>query len=103
MARLTVKEFAVQNGFNMISKVRKNTNGYMFATFLTKEDPNHVENVYFGVRFAEEGGLKEGDALPIGSLYVTDVENAAGEQRWKLTDRTGDNAATLASMGYSAI
>lgn len=103
MARLTVKEFAAQNGFNMVSKVRKNTSGYLYATFLDSADPNHVENVYFGVRFSTEGGYKVDDTLKLNELFVTSVENAAGEQRWKLTDKEGDAVATLEANGYSHI
>lgn len=103
MARITAKAFAAQQGFNMVSKVRKNTNGYLFVTFLSSEDPNHVENIYFGVRFAEEGGYKEGDNIKIAELFVTDTVNASGETRWKLTDKDGDAVATLEANGYTAI
>lgn len=103
MARLTVPEFAKQNGFNMVSKVRKNTSGYLFATFLSSDDPNHTENIYFGVRFAEEGGYKEGDVLKLTDLFVTDTVNAAGETRLKLTDKEGDAVATLVANGYQTI
>lgn len=103
MTRLTVSEFAKQNGFNMVSKVRKNANGYLFATFLSSENPNHTENIYFGVRFAEEGGYKEGDVLKIQGLFVTDTTNAAGEVRLKLTDKKGDAASTLIANGYQSI
>lgn len=103
MARISAKEFAKQNGFNMVSKVRKNSSGYLYATFLSSDDPNHVENVYFGVRFSEEGGYKEGDNLKINDLFVTQVENAQKELRWKLTDKEGDAVATLEANGYSHI
>lgn len=103
MPRIKVKEFASQNGFNMVSKVRKNSSGYLFATFLSSDDPNHVENVYFGVRFSEEGGYKEGDDLKVADLWVTQVENAQGESRWKLTDKEGDAVATLTANGYQTL
>lgn len=103
MARLKVKEFASQNGFNMVSKVRKNTSGYLYATFLSSDNPNHVENIYFGVRFAEEGGYKEGDDLKVADLWVTAVENAQSEARWKLTDKEGDAVATLTGKGYQSL
>ena len=103
MARITAKEYAKQNGFNMVSKVRKNSSDYMYVTFLSSDDPNHVENVYFGVRFADEGGYKVGDDLKIADLFVTDTVNAAGEARLKLTDKEGDAVATLTANGYQSI
>lgn len=101
MSRITAIEFGKQNGFNMVSKVRENTNGYMYATFLSKESPDNAENVYFGKRFATEGGYKVGDNLKMSELFVTSVENAAGETRWKLTDKEGDAEATLIAKGYT--
>ena len=103
MARITAKEYAKQQGFNMVSKVRKNTSDYLYVTFLSSDDPNHTENIYFGVRFASEGGYKVGDDLKIADLFVTDTVNAAGETRLKLTDKEGDAVATLVNMGYQSI
>ena len=100
MARITAIEFGKQNGFNMVSRVRENTSGYLYATFLIKESPDNAENVYFGKRFAQEGGYKVGDVLNMPELFVTEVENAAGETRWKLTDKEGDAEATLIAKGY---
>lgn len=85
----------------MVSKVRTNASGYLFVTLLDKENPDHVENIYFGKRFAEEGGYKNGDQLRAAELFVADTINAQGEARFKLTDKEGDAEATLISMGYS--
>lgn len=103
MPRISAKEFAQQNGFNMVSKVRKNASDYLFVTFLSSDNPNHTENIYFGVRFAEEGGYKVGDVVKVAELFVTDTVNAAGETRLKLTDKDGDAIATLIANGYSTI
>lgn len=103
MGRIPVKEFAAQNGFNMISKVRANAKGYMYVTFIDSNNPEHVENVYFGVRFSEEGGYSVGDTLKALSLFVTNTTNAQGEDRLKITDREGDAAATLVANGYTSI
>lgn len=102
-SRKTVKAFAQEHNFNMVSKVRKNSSGYMYATFLSSDDPNHVENIYFGVRFAEEGGYSEGDDLKLADLFVTETTNAAGEMRLKLTDKEGDAVATLTANGYQSL
>jgi hypothetical protein len=103
MPRLPLKQFASQNGFNMVSKVRVNASGYKFITFLSSDDPNHTENIYFGVRFAEEGGYKEGDNLKADDLFITDTINAAGETRLKITDKEGDAVATLVANGYQTL
>ena len=102
MARLAAIEFGKQNGFNMVSKVRANVNGYLYATFLSSQSPDSPENVYFGKRFAQEGGYKVGDILKMAELFVTTIENAAGETRWKLTDKEGDAEATLVANGYTS-
>lgn len=103
MARIALKAFASQNGFDMVSRVRANANGYLFVTLLSKENPNHTENIYFGKRFQEEGGYTEGDDLKVAELFVTEADNASGEARLKLTDKNTSAEDTLKSMGYQEI
>ena len=103
MARIALKAFASQNGFDMVSKVRVNANGYLFTTLLSKENPNHTENIYFSKRFQLEGGYTEGDDLKVAELFVTDADNAKGEPRLKLTDKNTSAEDTLKSMGYQEI
>lgn len=103
MARIALRDFAKQNGFNMVSKVRKNASGYLFTTLLSKDNPNHTENIYFGKRFTLEGGYKEGDDLRVAELFITEADNANGEPRLKLTDKNSSAEDTLKSMGYQEI
>lgn len=102
--RLTLAQFAAQQGFNMVSKVRANVNGYLFVTLLSSDDPSKAENVYFGKRFAAEGGYKIGDNLTVANVFATFAEYEDGrEPQWKLTDKDTDATATLVGMGYQSI
>lgn len=103
MARIALKTFATQNGFDMVSQVRANANGYLFVTLLSKTNPNHIENIYFGKRFQEESGYKAGQDLRANEVFVTDADNAKGEPRLKLTDKNTSAEDTLKSMGYQEI
>lgn len=101
MARIKLKDFCQTKGFNMVSPVRENVNGFKYVTLLHSDDPGNPENLYLGRRYADE--VKVGDRLPLADLYVTEVENSQGESRFKLTDKNGDAAATLAANGYDMI
>lgn len=87
-------------GFNMVSKVRSNVNGYKYVTLLHSDSPDQPENLYLGQRYSET--VKVGDSLPIGELFISETINAAGECRFKLTDKGGDARATLVAMGYTS-
>lgn len=100
MARLTLKDYCTTHGFNMVSKVRANTNGYKYVTLLHSDSPDLPENLYLGQRYGET--VKVDDVLPINTLFVTEVLNANNETRFKLTDKEGDATATLIANGYSA-
>lgn len=91
MSRIKLIDFAKQNGYNAVSKVRKNTNQYLYVTFLNQQNGALTENIYLGERYA--GTVKVGDQLPLAELFVTEVTNAAGEQRMKITDRSGEVSA----------
>ena len=94
MSRIKLTTFASQSGFNAISKVRKNTNGYLYVT-MANTTTAAVENIYLGERFAAT--VKVDDVLDLKSMYVADTTNAGGEQRFKVTDRSGEiSAAKLA-------
>ena len=101
MARIALKAFCIQNGYNMVSPVRENTNGYKYITCLHSAAPGSPENIYLGQRFGES--VTKGQKLDLSLMFVTEVTNAAGEQRMKLTDKNGDAQATLVANGYSLI
>lgn len=89
-ARITLVDFCKQNGYNAVSKVRTNANGYKYVT-LADTTTSTVENLYLGTRYSET--VEEGVVLPIRELFVTETENAEGEKRWKLTDRSSEMSA----------
>lgn len=103
MARIALRDFAHQNGFNMVSQVRVNANGYLFVTLLSRTNPNHTENIYFSKRFQEEGGYKPGQDLRKDELFITEADNSKGEPRLKLTDKNTSAEDTLKSMGYQEL
>ena len=86
MSRIKLTTFASQNGYNAVSKVRANTNGYKYVTLADSETGN-TENIYLGTRFSET--VEVGEKLTLTELYVTETENSAGEKRWKITDKSG--------------
>lgn len=87
MSRIKLIDFAKQNGYNAVSKVRKNTNDYKYVT-LANTNTADVENIYLGERFAET--VNVGDTLDLKAMYVADTVNASGEQRFKVTDKSGE-------------
>ena len=94
MARITIKEFAGQSGYNVVSKIRVNTNGYKYVTFADKNGEVDPENIYLGTRFSET--VNVGDT-PNTGWFINETENAAGEKRFKITDQSGVMSdATLA-------
>lgn len=99
--RIKLKDFCTTHGYNMVSPVRANVNGYKYVTLLHSDDPGHPENLYLGQRYADT--VTVGDKLPLADLFVTEVQNAGGEARFKLTDREGDATATLVANGYDMI
>lgn len=78
--------FCQSLGYNAVSKVRANANGYMYVT-LANTQTGKAENLYLGRRFSETVTI--GEILPIKDLWVTEVENEHGEARFKLTDKSG--------------
>lgn len=88
MSRITLKDYCVQNGFNLVSKVRINASGYPYVTLGNKENGAHTENLYGSLQYSSS--MIEGEFLPINTLFVAEAINAAGEKRFKLTDREGE-------------
>ena len=88
----TVKAFCSDNEVTNVSKVRINTNGYPFITFLYKAiDPatnkNKAENIYFSKGLAEELSPQAGDApsILVGKNIIELVNDETGEVRKKIS------------------
>ena len=90
MSRITLKQFALQNGYNAVSKVRVNTNGYKYVTLADTSGVVGTENLYLGTRFSETVEIGEVANL---EWFVTETENASGEKRWKVTDKSSEMSA----------
>jgi hypothetical protein len=92
----SIAKFAEDRSMVSIApKVRMNTNGYPFITFIDSD--NKAENIYFskaGAETVEEG--QEITAELLKSLQVAEVENADGEMRLKLI--TNSERVSLASL-----
>lgn len=84
--RIALIIFAQSLGYNAVSKVRANTNGYKYVT-LANTTNGSTENLYLGTRYSETVDVD--DVLPLKELFVTETENAQGEKRFKLTDKSG--------------
>jgi hypothetical protein len=91
METLTIKEFAQANNIKEYAlKVRANSNGYLFVTFMNFD--NEATNVYFSQAMTEK--IAEGDS--VGQVIkehgckIATVTNAAGEERIKLVGN-GEN------------
>lgn len=88
--RIALIIFAQSMGYNAVSKVRANTNGYKYVT-LANTNTSQTENLYLGTRYSETVNVD--DVLPLNSLFVVETENAQGEKRFKLTDNSGAMSA----------
>ena len=92
MERMTIKEFAKEQGFVQINKtIRANSSGYPFVTFINAK--NEAENVYFSKGGALE--VKAGDIFTdVAKNYdITMATNAEGEVRAKLCRKGGDRVS----------
>lgn len=84
-----LQEFCTSNGVTGISKVRTNTNGYPFLTFLSSKFEGGAENIYFSKNSSKtvaEGA--EPKSLGLAKFYVANTTNEAGEPRLKLTNNS---------------
>lgn len=90
MSRQTLVAFAKEQGFNSMSIVRANVNGYKYVTLLDSQTGN-ANNVYLGQRYADTVAV--GDTLNIKALYIQDTNNADGATRYKISDRSGEVSA----------
>lgn len=81
---MSIKDFAKYKGFiNIVPRVRTNTNGYPYVTFLNEK--NEAENIYFSKKASEqvaEGTPVDADLLARHQIGITN--NAEGEERIKL-------------------
>ncbi len=81
---VSIKQFVADKGFTQIvPKVRTNSNGYPFLTFINAK--NEAENVYFS-KASAEGVSKD---MPItkailANYQIAETTNADGEKRTKL-------------------
>lgn len=99
MARASLKDFCHTKGYNRVSKVRANTNGYKYVTLLEAENTTNSENLYLGQRYGED--IEIDTVLPINELFVAEITNADGEVRIKLTDKSGELSAEKAAAYQS--
>ena len=91
MSRQTLIAFAKEQGFNAVSEVRTNSNGYKYMTLLDSKTGNS-ENIYLGVRYAET--VTKGTKVDPKTLFIQDTTNADGASRYKISDRSGEVSAT---------
>ncbi len=86
----TVKDFMKKNGYNQFNPtVVKNVNGYLFVTFINREE-NTAENVYFSKNASAD--FQEGQPIISGffkDLQIGYTTNASGEERVKLVKKGG--------------
>ena len=87
MSRQTLIAFAKEQGFNAVSEVRANSNGYKYMTLLDK-NTGTVENIYLGVRYAQT--VEVGTKVDPTKLFIQDTLNAGGETRYKISDLSGE-------------
>ena len=88
-------------GFNSISRVRANSNGYLFITMVSTDNIGEAENIYFGRRAS--AAFSVGQMVDPSTLFCVETTNANGDVRWKLTDTEGDAVATLEAKGYQML
>jgi len=94
-------QYAQGNGYNAISKVRANSNGYKYVTFIDTVNPAVAENIYFATAASQL--VQVDDVVKATDWFTTEVINAAGEKRTKITNKNGDAEATLIAAGYSKL
>ena len=100
MKKTPVKDFMSTKGYDLVSPIRSNVNGYLFVTFLDSKNPDDAENIYLSVKSAERAKVGENIDRKWSIVdYVTD----AGVQRIKLTNSGDDARATLINRGYVAL
>lgn len=84
---VTLKTLVENGTVRAISKLKVNTNGYPFVTFLNKNSES--QNVYFGQKTASlvmDNFSKEDNILVfLKNANINQVENEAGEIRYKLS------------------
>ncbi len=99
-SRISLKTYCQSKGYNRVGPVRINASGYKYVTLLDINNTGNLENLYLGTRYSET--VEVDDKLPVADLWVTEVVNAEGELRMKLTDKSGVLSAEKAAE-YQAI
>lgn len=87
----SVQDWMKSNGFTQVhNRVRVNTNGYPFVTFITSG--NDAENIYFSKEAAKavslDSEIKKGF---FANLIIAETTNAAGEPRIRIA-RAGSSS-----------
>lgn len=90
MSRQTLIAFAKEQGFNAVSEVRANTNGYKYITLLDSKSGN-AENIYLGVEYGTSVAV--GTKVDPKTLFIQPTVNAAGETRYKISNKSGEVSA----------
>jgi hypothetical protein len=104
MSRKTLKNWAKEQGFNLASPVRANTNAFLYITLINTERIDEAQNIYLAKSFVERSDPKVGDRLNTSEVFMSFVEYTDGRpSQWKITDKEGDGTATLIANGYEAI
>jgi hypothetical protein len=101
MKRLSIRQYMAKMGFDMMSEIRKNVNGYLYISFIASSDPSNVVSIWFGKEASNN--FTAGSDVDPDAVFVTEVSNAAGETRLKLTDKEGDAVATLEARGFKMV
>lgn len=87
MNTISVNQFVAVNAIVEVSKkVRANSNGYLYVTFIDSD--NKAINVYLSKSLCEEHS--EDEAIVKGffkEMLIAEVQNSEGEQRIKLVHK----------------
>lgn len=100
MTKTAVKDFMSTKGYDLVSPIRSNTNGYLFCTFLDSKNPNDAENIYLSVKSAKTMAVDKTIDRNWSIVHYTTDE---GVQRIKLTNSGEDAKETLMNRGYVAL
>lgn len=103
MKSATLAELYKKGTFTNVSRLRKNSSGYYYITFLkSKGGKTLSNNVYFGKKTAEliEGTFNVGDSLTQFLKHAVLVEtlNEAQEKRFKISTSGSSNYSNEAEL-----
>lgn len=93
----SVKDFCSDHGITTVTKVRVNTNGYPFITFINES--SEAENIYFSKSLAEELNLQEGDAPSVlKGKRIVELEYDNNEVRFKIAKPGSDEYVSVSDL-----